>query len=91
MSEQPAFCKAAKCTLVQSNSGVEYDLRFGDYSIAVDAEAKIRQQLFFCLWCGAELPPSRRDDWFDQLERRGVDPWGQDVPEEFRTDAWRTS
>jgi len=91
MSDRPTFCKSKRCTLVHPNNGVEYDLRFDDYSITVEAEAKIRQQLFFCLWCGAELPPSRRDDWFDRLEKLGVDPWDEDVPEEFRTDAWRTS
>lgn len=90
MPDRPVFCRSEKCALVQSNSGVEYDVRFDDFSIKVGDTGQIRQQLFFCLWCGAELPRSRRDEWFDQLEMLGVDPYLQEVPEDFKTDAWRS-
>ncbi len=30
-----------------------------------------------------------RDQWFDELERRGIDPHSADVPPEFCTDVWR--
>jgi hypothetical protein len=40
-----------------------------------------------CPWCGVRLPASLRDEWFDELERLGVDPDGE-VPEGFLTDAW---
>jgi hypothetical protein len=56
----------------------------------MDFEAGIRQQLFFCLWCGAKLPDAHQDQWFDRLEAMGIDPFDQDVPEEFKTDAWRS-
>lgn len=65
---------------------VRYDARFDEYWIpAGDA----RQLLFFCPWCGEQLPASRRDHWFDELEARGLDPIEDPVPDDFRSGAWR--
>ena len=42
----------------------------------------------FCPWCGSKLPESLRDQWFSELERLGIDPYGTDVPVEFLDEAW---
>ena len=42
-----------------------------------------------CPWCGVGLPESKRHLWFEKLEQMGVDPVGGDLPEEFKSDAWR--
>ncbi|MFF7452809.1 DUF6980 family protein [Kitasatospora sp. NPDC008115] len=42
----------------------------------------------FCPWCGRRLPESRRDRWFEELERRGIDPWEDEVPAEFEDGTW---
>ena len=43
----------------------------------------------YCPFCGSSLPSSLRDEWFDTLEKMGFeDPWEQDVPEEYKSDAW---
>lgn len=56
----------------QNNWGtVRYDTRFDHYWLAA-GDAK--QQLFFCPGCGAALPASQRDRWFDALEAEGLDP-----------------
>lgn len=88
---KPAFCKQDSCTLVQSNSGVSYDERFDTYEIQVggDRSGRILQTLFFCLSCGAPMPKSRREEWFDEIEKLGIDPFGDAVPEEHQSDAWR--
>lgn len=44
--------------------------------------------LAHCMWCGNKLPDSRRDQWFDELEKIGVDPWEQDIPINFLSSAW---
>lgn len=42
-----------------------------------------------CPWCGKELPDSKREEWFDALEKLGYDePLVQDIPQKFRTSAW---
>lgn len=39
--------------------------------------------------CGAKLPESKRDLWFDTLENLGFDdPIEQEIPEEFKTNKW---
>jgi hypothetical protein len=42
----------------------------------------------YCPWCGQCLPQSLRDTWFEEMEKRGIDPWVDDVPDEFKDDAW---
>jgi hypothetical protein len=39
--------------------------------------------LAFCPWCGSKLPASLRHEWFDELERGNIDPYGPEVPREF--------
>jgi hypothetical protein len=66
---------------------VAYDARFDEYSIQVPGGAS-RQLLWYCPWCGERLPRSRRDEWFDALEARGIDPIDDPIPEPFQSDAW---
>ncbi|HVV77271.1 MAG TPA: hypothetical protein VHC43_14670 [Mycobacteriales bacterium] len=43
----------------------------------------------FCPWCGAPLPPSRRDEWYERLHGLGyLDPGNEEIPPEFNSDAW---
>ena len=44
--------------------------------------------LEFCPRCGAKLPKSLRDAWFDALEQRGIDPTGSNIPPEFTDERW---
>lgn len=67
---------------------VQYDSRFDEYWVAAGSA---RQCLLYCPWCGEALPPSKRDEWFDAVEALGLDPWQDEVPEEFRSDAWRNA
>jgi hypothetical protein len=64
---------------------VQYDNRFDEYWVTAGSA---RQSLFYCPWCGEKLPASKRNAWFDAVEALGVDPWGDQVPVEFRSDAW---
>ena len=43
-----------------------------------------------CPFCGARLPESGRNDWYDRIEAAGLDdtPF-DDLPEALRTVAWR--
>lgn len=65
---------------------VEYDIRFDAYWVETGG---LRQDLFFCPWCGDRLPPSQQDRWFDELEAMDLDPFSDPVPEPYRTGAWR--
>ncbi len=41
-----------------------------------------------CPWSGKQFPSSLRDTYFDILEAMGLDPWEEEIPEEFESDAW---
>lgn len=45
----------------------------------------------FCPWRGQGLPESQRDRRSGELERRGVDPWEEEVPAEFQHGGWLAS
>ena len=65
---------------------VRYDARFDEYWIMAGGA---RQCLFHCPWCGAALPPSQRDRWFEELEASGLDPLSDPIPTAYRSAAWR--
>lgn len=66
---------------------VVYEPRFREYSLAL-LQSGASQLIRFCPWCGAELPASLRDRFFDELERIGVDYASEVCPVAYGTDAW---
>ena len=68
---------------------VTYFPRFDEYSIAVRGGETAAVAIRYCPWCGVRLPESKRDRWFDELQKLGYDdPVQQDIPPEFLTDVW---
>ncbi len=68
-----------------------YDEIFNEYSIP-HGDGISQVNIKHCPWCGATLPPSKRDEWFDTLEKMGFeDPSEQKIPEEFKSKKWRTN
>lgn len=68
---------------------VNYDDRFDEYYIDLKNSDNVVQLITYCPWCGAKLPESARDRWFDELEALGLDPMKDEVPEAYKTSAWR--
>jgi len=71
---------------------VAYVPQFREYGLIVHdgggAPNASHVGIAFCPWCGSELPPSLRDEWFDELDRLGLVPESEDFPEALRSDAW---
>lgn len=66
---------------------VLYAARFDEYHLR-DGDGA-RRVIYFCPWCAAPLPESKRDRWFAELDSLGFDdPLTQDIPAEFRSNAW---
>jgi hypothetical protein len=62
---------------------------FGEYGIPVRDGGASYLTISHCPWCGAELPESRRDAWFDAIEAAGhADTPTEALPKQFRTAAW---
>ena len=68
-----------------------YSEPFNEYGIPVRDGGAPYLTLAYCPWCGAGLPVSRRDAWFDEIDRLGLsDAPFEDIAEKFLTSAWRT-
>ena len=67
---------------------VSYVSKFREYGIDFLDEGVSFVQILFCPWCGQRLPASLRDEWFAQLERRGIDPMDDEIPPEFMDESW---
>ena len=63
--------------------------KFNEYGIAIHDGGASSIVISFCPFCGEKLPDSKRDLWFDTLEKLGFDdPMEQDIPKQFLTDQW---
>lgn len=68
---------------------VYYSDRFDEYGLIIHDGGSSCITIHHCPWCGAKLPESRRDEWFDRLEAMGYsDPSNENVPKEFLTSEW---
>jgi hypothetical protein len=64
---------------------------FGEYGIAIRDGGAGYLVISHCPFCGARLPDSARDRWFDETEAAGLaDTPFADLPERYRTALWRT-
>lgn len=67
----------------------DYLPKFDEYGIIVHDGGPSHIVIRYCPWCGTKLPESRRDDWFDAIEKLGMRPSDENLPQEFHSAAWR--
>ena len=68
--------------------GLIYLDKFREFGIQYRDGGTSYQHIKFCPFCGTRLPSSLRDKWFDEIEKAGIDPWGEEVPELYETSKW---
>lgn len=68
---------------------VSFDEAINEYWINVPGYPNVRQQIYFCPWCGEKLPESHGDEWYSLLEAKGIDPLVDEIPKEFQSSEWR--
>ena len=90
MASQVEFrCKEHEDLSVCPDSLIIFDPRFNEYGLRVHDGGSSNITIFFCPWCGENLPHSLREEWFNELEALGFDdPFSQEIPAQFRSDAW---
>lgn len=82
-------CKLHKDPFDCPDNLIFYHPTFDEYGIIVHDGGASFIKISFCPWCGTKLPESKRDLWFDTLEKLGYnDPIEQDIPQEFKSDQW---
>lgn len=70
------------------DSVVSYVAMFDEYGLIVHDGGASYLHIAHCPWCGSRLPESRRDEFFAHMDALGIDPWLDDLPQRFQTDAW---
>lgn len=69
-----------------------YSPKYDEYGIIVHDGGSSFIEIKFCPWCGTKIPESKRDLWFDTLDKLGFDdPFEQEIPLQFRSDEWYRS
>jgi hypothetical protein len=77
-----------RVAIEDQESPITYIDKFREYGLQVLDGGSSHIEIDFCPWCGKKLPESLRDNWFDELERLGIDPYGDAIPDEFGDERW---
>jgi hypothetical protein len=74
--------------LRNGTNGVEFVPRFREYGITVPGQSESITLIEFCPWCGTRLPSSLRKQWFEQIDRLGIDETKDPIPRKLRSSTW---
>lgn len=68
---------------------IDHVTQFDEYWIIIHDGWTSKINILFCPWCWQKLPESKRDQWFEELEKLWFDnPWEQNIPEKYQSDQW---
>jgi hypothetical protein len=90
MSEQAnmSYPNATSPLLGSTDKRIYWSPVFDEYGLICQPSAEILQ-IQHCPFCGARLPYSRRDKWFERLEGQGWKTWGDPIPSELLSHDWK--
>ena len=77
---------------LDENRIIFYSKRFDEYMIPIllgDCTSGIC--ITYCPWCGTKLPESKRQRWFDELEKMGIEFSlfdTEQIPPSYLSDDW---
>lgn len=83
----PHGCPQMIAAVADPRVPLRYLPRFREYGLAIEGGSTI-QEIHFCPFCGAKLPASLRDAFFENLEAMEMEPENPALPAELRSDAW---
>ena len=68
---------------------INYIPKFNEYGIIIHDGGSAILSISYCPFCGKKLPESKRDLWFEQLEKLGFEnPSEEEIPKEYSTNEW---
>ncbi|WP_407074853.1 DUF6980 family protein [Roseateles sp.] len=90
MSEQAnmAFPEAKSPLQGSTDKRIYWSPVFDEYGLICQPSSEILQ-IHHCPFCGSRLPESRRDMWFEKLEKEGWRTWGDPIPIELLSHDWK--
>lgn len=88
MNTPPHLCEVMRTVLLEDETPVVYNPKFREYDIELE-DSEVRQGIYFCPWCGAALPGSLRNEWFEMLDELGLEPEDEsEIPIQMKSDRW---
>lgn len=87
MTKHEHRCEQMKYAVESEKVRIDYVAKYREYGVRV-LNGPSFIVMSYCPWCGTRLPKSLRIEWFDLLERIGIDPAYDKVPEEFADERW---
>lgn len=88
MSKPVHCCANMDKALNSSDSAMRFVPKFREYGIAVLDGGSSYIEIHYCPWCGSKLPDSLRSAWFEHLDKQGIDPFEDEVPEAYLDGRW---
>ena len=90
MTEQAnlTYPNAKSALLGSTDKRIYWSPVFDEYGLVCQPSAEVLV-IAHCPFCGVHLPSSQRAQWFEKLNRTGWQSWGDPIPKEFYTEAWR--
>jgi hypothetical protein len=67
---------------------ISYSPKFRQYGINVVEDKNDSIKIEYCPWCGKKLPKNLRIEWFDEVEKLGLEPNSPELPKKYLTDRW---
>ncbi len=65
-----------------------YIEKFDEFGLIIHDGGSSFLVIQFCPWCGAELPESKRDRWFEEIESMGLEPGDDAIPPSHLDRSW---
>ena len=82
-------CDEMRTAVSDEANSIVFVPKFREYGIRVLDGGTSYLVIKYCPWSGAKLPESKRAEWFDAIERLGLDPINEEsIPEQFKTANW---
>ncbi|MCX6867183.1 MAG: hypothetical protein NTV46_13370 [Verrucomicrobia bacterium] len=68
---------------------INYTAKFDEYGIIIHDGGMSVTAISYCPWCGAKLPESKRNQWFEALKQLGIDdPDDERIPDVYHNESW---
>jgi hypothetical protein len=69
---------------------IVYSDKFDEYGLIIRDGGTSSYEINFCPFCGSKLPESKRDRWFDELEKLGHEnPFDDEsIPYAYKSSDW---
>jgi hypothetical protein len=86
--DPPHLCEGMARALADPDIPLVYNDKFREYGITILDGGSSVMLIEYCPFCGAKLPGSLRDEWFNRLDELGLEPESPELPLDMRSGAW---